>query len=199
MATKYKRNKTSNAKRMTEEKAEPEHVEDTTKDMAREIISYAQQNITRSNAVKTINAELSNKKLSNEVELGIFEYCLTYVLIGNLTKEFIKPIYKFKVYDITRNLQHNKELVSDLKSKNIEGRMLAYMKSSQLNPNVWKTLLDKKQLEEERANNLPTTDMYRCRKCEKRKCTISLLQTRSIDEPMTIFVRCCNCYNTWTI
>jgi transcription elongation factor S-II len=77
--------------------------------------------------------------------------------------------------------------------------MIAFMNPSQLNPKKWEELLQKKRIREEKENNFPTTDLYKCRKCSEKKCTISQLQTRSIDEPMTIFVRCCNCYNTWTI
>lgn len=42
-----------------------------------------------------------------------------------------------------------------------------------------------------------STDMFFCRKCQKRKCTYYQMQTRSADEPMTTFVTCLNCGNRW--
>ena len=42
-----------------------------------------------------------------------------------------------------------------------------------------------------------TTDMYQCSKCKNRKCTVSMAQTRSADEPMTIFVTCQVCGKTF--
>lgn len=41
------------------------------------------------------------------------------------------------------------------------------------------------------------TDMFKCGKCQGRKCTYFQMQTRSADEPMTTFVTCVNCGNHW--
>ena len=40
---------------------------------------------------------------------------------------------------------------------------------------------------------MATTFAYTCRKCKGNKHTTYSLQTRSCDEPMTIFVTCQNC------
>lgn len=42
-----------------------------------------------------------------------------------------------------------------------------------------------------------TTDLFKCGKCGKNKCTYSQMQTRSADEPMTTFVFCMECGNRW--
>lgn len=44
---------------------------------------------------------------------------------------------------------------------------------------------------------LATTDQFQCGKCRQRKCTYYQMQTRSADEPMTTFVRCTVCNNSW--
>lgn len=36
-----------------------------------------------------------------------------------------------------------------------------------------------------------------CRKCKSNKTSHYALQTRSSDEPMTVFVNCINCGNRW--
>jgi transcription elongation factor S-II len=41
------------------------------------------------------------------------------------------------------------------------------------------------------------TDLFRCNKCQQRKCTYFQMQTRSADEPMTSFITCLNCGNRW--
>ena len=41
------------------------------------------------------------------------------------------------------------------------------------------------------------TDIYTCGMCKLNNCEYSMKQTRSIDEPMTIFVHCLNCGNEW--
>ena len=40
-----------------------------------------------------------------------------------------------------------------------------------------------------------STDLLKCGKCRERKCTYFEMQTRSADEPMTVFVLCNNCGN----
>jgi transcription elongation factor S-II len=42
-----------------------------------------------------------------------------------------------------------------------------------------------------------TTDLFECKKCKKRQCVYYELQTRSADEPMTKFIKCCNCGFQW--
>ena len=51
---------------------------------------------------------------------------------------------------------------------------------------------------EDTENNMATTDLYKCYKCGERKATSYQMQVRSADEPMTIFVTCLVCYNTFT-
>ena len=41
------------------------------------------------------------------------------------------------------------------------------------------------------------TDQFKCGKCKKRECTYYELQTRSADEPMTLFITCLNCGKRW--
>lgn len=42
-----------------------------------------------------------------------------------------------------------------------------------------------------------TTDLFKCGKCGKNRCTYNQMQTRSADEPMTTFVFCMECGNRW--
>nr|XP_014342219.1 PREDICTED: transcription elongation factor A protein 3 [Latimeria chalumnae] len=41
------------------------------------------------------------------------------------------------------------------------------------------------------------TDLFQCGKCKKKNCTYTQVQTRSADEPMTMFVLCNECGNRW--
>ena len=42
-----------------------------------------------------------------------------------------------------------------------------------------------------------TEGVYKCKKCGGKKTTQSEMQTRSADEPMTIFIHCVDCGNSW--
>ena len=39
--------------------------------------------------------------------------------------------------------------------------------------------------------------MHKCWKCKTYKTIFHEMQTRSADEPMTVFVNCLNCGNSW--
>ena len=70
----------------------------------------------------------------------------------------------------------------------------------ELNPNKWKDLKDQQMRREQRileGNLSMATDRFRCSGCKKKMCSYYELQTRSADEPMTIFIRCLNCGKQW--
>jgi transcription elongation factor S-II len=187
------------AKTLQEIKKYPDFVTEQSEEISYDLVCYAESLISRGDIVLQINDYINSMRLSMEIESGIFEYSLLYIITNNYLKQLVSSVYNYKVKDIIENMKKNKDLIIDIKENRIKPHMLAFMSPSQLYPQNWEQLLAKKHFKEEKENNLPTTDMYKCRKCEQRKCTVSFLQTRSIDEPMTIFVRCCNCYNTWTV
>jgi DNA-directed RNA polymerase subunit M/transcription elongation factor TFIIS len=70
----------------------------------------------------------------------------------------------------------------------------------ELKPAHWKDLKDQQFRREKRileGNLSMATDRFRCSQCKKKMCSYYELQTRSADEPMTIFVRCLNCGKQW--
>lgn len=68
-----------------------------------------------------------------------------------------------------------------------------------LRPDLWGSLVRKKKERDAAYGAKPTanTNMYRCKRCQSRECHYFGLQTRSGDEPMTIFISCLNCGNRW--
>ena len=74
------------------------------------------------------------------------------------------------------------------------------MSAYEMFPEHWAKLADKHLVREQKileGNKSRATDTYKCRRCNKRECTYYELQTRSADEPTTIFVACVNCGNRW--
>lgn len=169
------------------------------KELPLDILSYAYKTINPIIEQLKIDKIVNNFASSVAIERGIFEYSINFVHMKNSNIKLVKATYDFRASDIKKNLRDNPELVENILNETIKPQMLSFMSSSQLQPKKWVSLLEIKQLKEERANNLPTTDLYTCKKCKYNKCTISMLQTRSSDEPMTTFVRCCICQNIWTV
>jgi len=70
----------------------------------------------------------------------------------------------------------------------------------ELKPSHWKDLKDQQFRREQRileGNLSMATDRFRCSQCKKKMCSYYELQTRSADEPITIFIRCLNCGKQW--
>jgi len=162
-------------------------------------LNILQKQIDRPQSIRDLRETIHEIRHAIEIEAGIFEYSLVYMIERNLMDSLFQAVYQYKIDEIVKNIQMNPDIITTLNCGAMKPRMLAYLKPCQLFPEKWAELLKKKQLQEETENNLPTTDLYKCYKCDQRKCTIRYLQTRSSDEPMTIFVTCCNCYNTFTV
>jgi DNA-directed RNA polymerase subunit M/transcription elongation factor TFIIS len=177
----------------------PDFILDQSKSIAFSVAHKAQMSVSREDTIFEIDRNLKNMVAAFEMEKGIFEYSMLYIETHNMHESMFKSVYEYKLNELIRNMDFNPELKTAMASGHIKPRMLAFLHPTQLCPQKWQVLLSKQQANEERKNNLPTTNTYKCRKCGERKCTVSMLQTRSADEPMTIFIRCCVCYNTWTI
>jgi transcription elongation factor S-II len=72
------------------------------------------------------------------------------------------------------------------------------MSHQEINPERWKQLIKEKTIRDEnKFNNKQeaSTDLFTCPRstCKSKRCTYYEMQTRSADEPMTIFVTCLDC------
>ena len=114
-------------------------------------------------------------------------------------------IYLSTARSIVGNLQpnsyiQNKTLFTRFKSGEITLEELTNFNFNDLYPELWKDL-SMRQFEREKrlleGNKSMATDQFFCKRCKKRECTYYELQTRSADEPMTIFIQCVNCGKQW--
>jgi DNA-directed RNA polymerase subunit M/transcription elongation factor TFIIS len=70
------------------------------------------------------------------------------------------------------------------------------MTHQEMCPDKWKTLIEQKIKRDKsrlHTNIEASTDLFTCKKCRSKKCTYYELQTRSADEPATIFITCLDC------
>jgi DNA-directed RNA polymerase subunit M/transcription elongation factor TFIIS len=95
---------------------------------------------------------------------------------------------------------NNGELFAKYKAGEVTFRELSEMDAYQLFEDRWKDCFLEQQIREKRqleGNKAMATDRFLCKRCHKRECTYYELQTRSADEPMTIFITCLNCGKHW--
>lgn len=147
--------------------------------------------------------------ICKDIEIGIFNWTIDYANLHDIVKtwknsKFLK-IYIEKSRSIISNLDKN----SYIQNTNLTKRILeheflpheiSYMKPENVFPDRWKETMETLMKRYENAYENKTqamTNMFTCGKCRKKECTFYELQTRSADEPSTIFIRCVNCGNSW--
>ena len=166
-------------------------------------------NSVRDWTINKLNTVIHNKPLTRKVEKGIYNYSIKISENRNVIKRWDNPkfkkIYVDKVISMYINLNPksyigNERLLKRLKDKEFEPIDLAFMDTQTTFPENWKELIDEKSKRDRILYEVRTeqaTDIYKCGRCKKRMCTYYELQTRSADEPTTIFVTCLNCGKRW--
>ena len=157
----------------------------------------------RNNVCKKFTDILGNNITAINLEKGVFNYSLKEASSKKLIKKWengaFVQLYLDRLRTIYINLK-NDEVLTMLQNKELLPQTFAMMTHQEMNPTHWKTLLDQKIKRD--ANKFTTniqasTDMFTCKKCKSKRCTYYEMQTRSADEPATIFVTCLDYGKNW--
>ena len=92
-------------------------------------------------------------------------------------------------------ISYNEIIDNRLQNNDIDG--ICTLINDELSPNIWKETIEELNEVDKMKKTVHSSDIYKCYKCGERKTNERRLQTRSSDEPMTIFVTCINCGNRW--
>ena len=145
-----------------------------------------------------------NKSLALNLEVGVFNYTIKESSMKKIVKKWENPafvrIYMDRLKTVFTNLNTNAELVQHLISGEISPATFAFMNHQEFNPERWNDLISIKQKRDASKYDKKigaSTDMFTCKKCHKKNCTYYEMQTRSADEPATIFVTCLDCGKHW--
>jgi DNA-directed RNA polymerase subunit M/transcription elongation factor TFIIS len=168
-----------------------------------------QQRVSVVNAIKTLLKDSLTESQHLELEHYIYNNSLEIARKKHIHLSWKQPlflqIYLSTARSVVGNLNpqsyiQNKTLFARFKSGEITLEELASLNFSDLYPELWKDL-SVRQFEREKrlleGNKSMATDQFFCKRCKKRECTYYELQTRSADEPMTIFIQCVNCGKQW--
>jgi len=156
----------------------------------------------RENIRKKIDLKFNNMKNSSNLEKGIFNYALKEAerrkIVKKWDNKYFVQIYLDHLRSIYANL--NDKMIDDVNSGNIKSHTIAFMTHQELCPEIWSKLIEAKSKRDKNkfeVNMAAATDTFTCRKCKGNKTTFYTQQTRSCDEPMTIFIQCVMCNNRW--
>jgi transcription elongation factor S-II len=160
------------------------------------------------NNFKFLEDKFSNNDIRS-LEKGIFEAAYNnaqknYIARNWKTPQF-KEIYRQILSSVLSNIHpdspvRNPRLLNRVLEGEFKLEEIPCMTSYDMFPEKWFELKDKLLQREQKileGNKSRATDQFKCRRCGKRECTYYELQTRSADEPMTIFVTCLNCGKEW--
>jgi DNA-directed RNA polymerase subunit M/transcription elongation factor TFIIS len=144
-----------------------------------------------------------------KLEKSIFEASYNYAKNNYIARSWKTPqfveIYRQIIISVLSNIHPESPVKNPrLLKRVLEGEFPLYeipnMTSYEMFPEKWFELKDKLLQREQKileGNKSRATDQFKCRRCGKRECTYYELQTRSADEPMTIFITCLNCGKEW--
>lgn len=145
-----------------------------------------------------------------DLERGIYNWTITFASEKSVVKNWANPIFRQIYFDKARSVVANlaqDSYVSNhrlhsrlVDEKEIAPRDIAFMSPDNMFPERWRDIMDIKLKREQNLGEIQRTaktDAFKCSRCKKRECDYYERQTRSADEPMTLFITCLNCNNSW--
>jgi DNA-directed RNA polymerase subunit M/transcription elongation factor TFIIS len=136
------------------------------------------------------------------LEKGVYNYAVQEATNNRVVKKWENSAFVQLYVDRLRTLLSNlPAIVPLLQSGEITAPAVAKMTHQEFRPDRWKDLMDQKMKRD--ASKLTgdvveaSTDMYTCKKCKSKRCTYYEMQTRSADEPATVFITCLDCGKRW--
>ena len=146
---------------------------------------------------------------ARDVEVGVFNWALARANERRIARNWRNPrfraLYEAKARSVAANMDASSYVANDrLLARIAEGEFLphdvASMPPENVFPERWREVVETKVRRDEYISTAkPTamTDQFRCGRCKKRECSFMELQTRSCDEPATLFIQCLSCGHRW--
>jgi transcription elongation factor S-II len=157
----------------------------------------------RTNVRQKLSGFFETEKDSINLEKGIHNWALKEATNKRVVKKWDNPFFVQIYVDHLRSIYinlNNSKLIDRVISGEIKAQEIAFMTHQEICPEKWEELIKAKSIRDKNKfeqNIEAATDTFTCRKCRSKKCTYYQMQTRSADEPMTIFVTCIDCGNRW--
>lgn len=163
---------------------------------------------SRARAMLERTAAGGDATLGRRLERAIYNYCIETSRRDKIPQTWRHPQFRDrycqKVMSIKFNATHpkNPALGDKLRRGDVTVDWIVRASPQDLFPELWEPVYEKvayKALRKQLTVDLDKAPdgQFTCGKCKSRKTTFYEMQTRSADEPMTVFVQCLNCGKRW--
>jgi transcription elongation factor S-II len=138
---------------------------------------------------------------ASNTEKSVFNYAIKEATLQKIVKKWENPFFVQLYLNRLRTVKSNLPFLTKmLETGEIQAKDVGFLTHQEMNPEKWMTLIENKIIRNASKynNNIEaSTDMFTCKKCKSKRCTYYELQTRSADEPATIFITCLDCGKHW--
>ena len=142
---------------------------------------------------------------SKDIEKSILEYTKNQCKIRKMDEirwsdVRVRRLYIRKAQMIIKNMNH---IMDRLERSEIDGLSVANMTHCDINPDIWQPIIDRMKRREICTMITDNKERYdgllKCEQCSSMNTRYVTMQTRSADEPETVFANCVDCGSNWTI
>lgn len=124
----------------------------------------------------------------------IMSHCSDYAEENNAIF-MLEGIINTKVDYLLSLFKKNDYLKNAIKKKEIKVTNLCNLSEQELDPEKFKSIIERRQIEELRKSQQESSNAFTCKKCGAKKSRVTERQTRAGDEPATIYITCLECEN----
>ena len=160
-------------------------------------------------ALATVFGERLDAAAVAALERAIYNGAIQQARVRHVVRAWDYPLfvhlYRMHAHHVACNFcpesyVQNTDLYEGYQRGELTFESIASMNTYELFPSKWRDMFDQRQVREKKqleGNKDRATDQFTCTRCWKKECTYYEMQTRSADEPMTIFITCLNCGKKW--
>ena len=154
----------------------------------------------REKVVSYLNSKLNDRKLSIDIEKSLYDYISCKTSFSESKKhghKLFKQKYNYHLRYIISNLE---EIKYKIKNNEMVVDYIFEKSSVELFPDNWKEELTNQQEENKflyQTKRISNTKYKSCFRCNEKNVYVFTKQTRSADEPETVFNECLSCGNKW--
>lgn len=161
----------------------------------------------RAKVVQRFGAALEDETMARHLEVCLWNWTIRTCVRDSIPRFWDNTRFRYRyttrALSLAFNLRHprNPALGDKVRSKQISLKRVANMTPHEMFPELYEPIYERLAAKELRKMAISHKDApdgaYTCRACKSKKTQYTCLQTRSADEPMSIFVSCLQCGKRW--